>query len=76
MKNWVKNNWFKISLLVIIIIIIGGAFYWFQLRPTKIRNYCNQWALDKAGIPGEKRYNIGQYNDYFDRCLREQGLSN
>lgn len=56
-----------------------------QAQEQKIsekRQYCNQWALDEAknnnlskGGSNDK-YNKLVYDTYFDRCLREQGISN
>lgn len=56
-----------------------------QAQDRKIeekRQYCNQWALDTAknnnltnGGSNDK-YNKIVYDGYFERCLREQGLSN
>ena len=71
MEDILKNNWFKLSLLIIIIFVIGGIFYWFQLRPVKITKYCHQWATDRARALGAGYDN---YNDYFKWCLQEQGL--
>ena len=41
MKNFIKDNWFKLSILLIVILIISGWFYWFQLRPAKIKHDCS-----------------------------------
>ena len=53
-----------------------------EKRTTEKRQYCNQWALDEAknnnlskGGSNDK-YNKLVYDTYFERCLREQGISN
>lgn len=38
MKNFFKNNWFKILIIVIFVAIIGGVFYWFMPRIFKVAN--------------------------------------
>lgn len=71
MKQFIKDNWFKLSLLVIIIIFIGGWFYWFQLRPIDIRKNC--WAKayrDTMNIKGDRT----DANYFYERCFRENGL--
>jgi predicted negative regulator of RcsB-dependent stress response len=78
-KNWLKTNWFKAGLLIILIICIGGAFYWYGLRSSNIKKSCAIWALDRAinlyGNYGDsKNYQPDLYDHYFKRCLREKGL--
>ncbi len=67
MKQFIKNNWFKISLLAILIIVISGAFYWFQFRPSQIRKKCYDIA---AAISGFNTLEINYQN-----CLRDNGLN-
>jgi hypothetical protein len=66
----------KIIFILIIIVFLGGAFYWFQWRPSKIYSYCNNWALDrsreKCNCGG--KYQSQDYDVYYKRCLREKGL--
>jgi hypothetical protein len=87
MKNFLKDNWFKIILLIIIVAIINGAFYWFQWRPTRIRTNC----LDKSR--SDALYDIQASAEYpnmttlqtakeeellmhqiYQNCLKENGL--
>lgn len=59
MNNFIKENWFKISILVLIIVMFGGAFYWFSVRPEQIKKECYQeWIF-----PGD-----------YDDCLMKHGL--
>ena len=48
----------KIILGVIILLILGGAFYWFEWRPTQIRKECSGKLLER----------------WYEECLREHGL--
>jgi len=78
-KNWLKENWFKVGLITILVISIAGAFYWFEYRPTKIKERCSADAhFDTAGF-----LNLGAFggkdqqehiNDYYDDCLMRFGL--
>ena len=60
----------------ILLISIAFAFYFIHFLPSRerakerARKYCNQWAYDEA------RGGQTWYENYFDRCLREQGVSN
>lgn len=48
MKQFIKDNWFKLSVLVIIIISICAWFYWYGLRPAQIKHDCS-WVKKHAG---------------------------
>ena len=66
MNTFIKDNWFKISLLVIIVVAIGGWFYWSQWRPEQIRKKCYDLALSISfESPVETNYNA---------CLLDHGL--
>ena len=41
MKDKIRINWFKISILVIFLFIIGSTLYWFEWRPAQIRHNCS-----------------------------------
>jgi hypothetical protein len=40
MKNFIKENWFKICIIIIIVITVAGLFYWKEYRPSQIRSNC------------------------------------
>ena len=72
MKNFLKENWFKISIIVVILIVIGGVFYWFEWRPSQIRKNCiKQYpnAFYDGGGLISKTDEAGH-----KRCLAEHGL--
>lgn len=63
MLNFLKENWFK----VIIILLIINSWYWYSYRPSEIRKKCNNGGF---GI-----ISLGNSNaDYYTRCLRNHGL--
>jgi len=35
-SRWLQKHY----LVVLVILVLGVAFYWFQLRPAQIRNHC------------------------------------
>jgi len=51
-----KQYWL---IIVIVLVVFGGLFYWFQWRPSQIRKECSKFTLM------EKIY---------ESCLRERGL--
>jgi len=75
----INKNKNTIIITTIILVLIMGIFYWFELRPSNIKKGCAIWAIDKAinqyGNYGDsKKYQPAVYDDYFERCLREKGL--
>ena len=76
----------KFTILIILLaifILIGGAFYWYEWRPTKIRKNCTwkQAEVDFRYIGGS-HYGVkkGEWyrltNDEYQKCLQEYGLEN
>jgi predicted negative regulator of RcsB-dependent stress response len=78
MKKFIKDNWFRLSLLVIVIIALGGWFYWFEFRPSQIREKCNSESFlynssnnyDPVNSPAWLDKQEKLYKD----CLRFKGL--
>lgn len=74
MNKFIKENWFKISIIFIIISVVAGGFYWFEYRPSKIKKNCvwmqrnDPWNQDQNG----KWYRASSHE--YDQCLREHGL--
>ena len=58
---------FKIILILILVAILGGTFYWFQWRPTQIRKECSIYP-DFTKTSGLITGNA------YEKCLREHGL--
>lgn len=66
----------------IIIISFSFAFYFVYFLPHKernrqeIRSECAIWAKDKAvvALGNTGNYEQEDYDDYFERCLREKGI--
>ena len=72
MKNWLKENWFRVSILVIVIIILVPVFYWYEWKPKQIREECNRKALEiviKASNTEPESYELA-----YKSCLRSKGL--
>lgn len=70
MKNWLKENWFKVGLLTILVISVAAAFYWYEWRPTQIRKECSKVCTGVSslgGIGGNCRTN-------YQTCLQKNGL--
>lgn len=71
-------NKLYIPTILLICILIGGWFYWFQYRPSEIRAECNKRRqdfynkIDYIVNPTSQRNADARYTN----CLNEHGLSN
>lgn len=68
------NNW---KFIILIVLIIGGAFYWYSLRPSIIKKDCYSEAREKAiiksDLPDKKIYK-DDFDTYYKWCLESKGL--
>jgi len=71
MKNFIKENWFKVGLLAILVISVAGAFYWYEWRPRGIKIHCTYSGVERVK---ENRGNVLDYEFLYKKCLRENGL--
>jgi len=65
MKQFLKNTWFIIFLLIIFFVFLIGSFYWFQWRPTRIRHDCS-WGKKHSNAIMEITQE--QYEECRNKC--------
>ncbi len=58
-----------IIIIIIGVIVLGGAFYWFELRPLSIKKDCS-WIGIRKGLFDRREATSKEY----DFCLRQHGL--
>lgn len=61
-----KEKLKKYYWILIIIFVVGAAFYWYEYRPTQIRKECAKHLSGFSSVYKESNY---------EKCLREHGLS-
>lgn len=75
MKTWLKENWFKAAIIVILIILLCGFGYFSILRPILVKKHCAIIAYRGTGF-----YNLGkvitgdEQDELYKVCLRKYGL--
>lgn len=73
MGKFIKENWFKVGLIAIMIIFVAGAFYWYSWRPTQIKKRCFADANIRGGFTTLGKSRVSVNADYED-CLLRFGL--
>lgn len=71
-------------IILILLVVLGLAFYWYEWRLMQIKKECADWAIktinkNNAGrtyVPVAERAdrNHKDFNDYYERCLMESGI--
>lgn len=69
-RNMAKET--KIISAILAVAVVGLWFYWFQYRPSEIRAYCNDYAIQKATEADGSTREV--YSFMYQSCLRGQGL--
>jgi len=72
----------KVTFGIVIFILLGSSFYWFQIRPSRIRSYCDwnvRWGPDKiTEKASSSNLSLDSYFDLYDffykSCLRSKGI--
>lgn len=60
--NKLKQYW---PIILLVVVILGGLFYWYEWRPSRIRTTC-YWQSRVSDI------GVNEYK--FDSCLKLKGL--
>jgi len=65
-------------IVLIVLLVVGGLFYWFQYRPSEIRKHCVRLVQE---FEGEYYVKHGVFpsnegsNDIYRQCLVGKGMS-
>ena len=66
-KEFLNNNK-NLTLLLIVLLALGLAFYWYELRPTQVKKECYKKSIN-TGFKSTSEADI-----YYKYCLRKSGL--
>lgn len=72
----IKQNKYRILLILLGLLLISGWFYWFELRPARIRHDCSwvQHPDDPTHWDSTLKLFLEDYSIYYDFCIKEKGL--
>lgn len=62
------------GIIIIVLILILGAFYWFQLRPNQIRKECMKMAQQGITSNSKETEESFQVGSFVDKYQAKQGL--
>jgi hypothetical protein len=68
MNNFLRKN---LVLVIILLGIVAGLFYWLQVRPYLAIKGCNQFAKD---VIEAKLVDGDTYDVAYRMCLRDKGI--
>lgn len=65
-----------IGLIILIVAITSGAFYWYSYRPSVIKQDCYKTAVTSAIEKGGNgtKYSKDDFEAYYSFCLKAKGL--
>jgi len=63
---------YKHIFIVLLILLLAGLFYWFQVRPARIRVMCNKYVDERVDDPGD--ITLLEGNNLYRRCMVSHGL--
>ncbi len=64
------------GIIIIIFILISGAFYWYELRPMQIKKNCHKISSTRKINWDKMIYENkdGSIGKSYSECLKEKGL--
>ncbi len=64
-----------IGFIILGIAILGVMFYWYELRPAKIRQECLWFKSTNEAIPAAKDWYSRTSEKGYDFCIKSKGLA-
>lgn len=71
-----KKLFLIISIILTLIFLFAGSFYWFAIRPAQNRKNCIREAEDKQNWTGSAWTHISgtEKSDFYRLCLVKKGM--
>jgi len=67
----------KVFWVVVILAVIGGLFWWFQIRPSQIKSECGTLTGKAMAAESQKRSALEWQRTYdmvYESCLHKRGI--
>lgn len=66
------------AIVIFVLLLVAGAFYWWEWRPAKAREKCGNLALDisltAAVVSPTPSVTYDSYNHVFKNCMDRKGV--
>jgi hypothetical protein len=62
----------ELKVILTILLIVFGLFYWYEIKPSKIEAECSSFALKSINIDGNFEY----FDVLYGICMRNGGVEN
>lgn len=62
----------NISIILLVAVILGVVFYWYEYRPVVVRKVCTQKAFEL--IEASDNEGMSRWNWIYSTCLHKRGL--
>jgi hypothetical protein len=76
MEKYLGKRTALVTIVVMVLLLLGGVFYWYELRPMLAQKACVEQATDATqrysptSVTGEFRF-----NQVYQRCMLERGIA-
>lgn len=69
--HYLKKHLLAVISFVLVIVILGGIFYWYELRPVEARKECHEFSHT---LYRQKIISESEKEQTYTNCLRHEGL--
>lgn len=72
-----QKNALVLFISLSVVFCLSFLFYWFQIRPSQVRQKCHKWIVDQPGeIESQLEYSSAraEYDALYTSCLHREGL--
>jgi len=71
----IKENKYRVFLILLVLLLLSGWFYWFEIRSVNIRSTCSRYALERSKTGYNDRHDPDVYNFNYARCKHQYGVN-
>ena len=73
--NFIEKNWFKLGIVLIILLHLFGFFYFSYIKPTSIKKFCYESTEKNVGSNfASSNSKVDKFNTLYQLCLKKKGL--
>jgi len=70
MKNWLKENWFRVIIISVLICLVVSWIFFVLVSPRMIKRYCTR----RLYLESNTSYSLDIRKELYTVCLHKYGL--